>query len=236
MLTPLARGSGGLLVHWSRADTYAFNKAFVKAKAVSPPRAEGSRELSDNAGRYRPVQSSQHPSQVCRQPAVTGAGQSEFATHFGDESAPNDAGEHDLGQQPAQMGGPESANHGSTRNKSKSFQASRRAGAPCVSATRKSPAGHAAVGRSRPAFIGHRNYPFVVARRYRVQARPKDGGDEQGFDAEQQQGRTRRGARRSAIFRGACAPGSRPHRVSEDGSDEQMFGAKQQVPHGGSGD
>ena len=95
---------------------------------MSPPRAEGSREPSKNAGRNRPAQSSQHPSQVCRQPAVTGAGQAEFAAHFGDESAPNDAGEHDLGQQPAQMGRPESANHGSTRNKSKSFQASRRAG------------------------------------------------------------------------------------------------------------
>jgi hypothetical protein len=96
---------------------------------VSPPRAEGSREPSKkNAGRNRPAQSSQHPSQVCRQPAVTGAGQAEFAAYFGDESAPNDAGEHDLGQQPAQMGRPESANHGSTKNKSKSFQASRRAG------------------------------------------------------------------------------------------------------------
>jgi hypothetical protein len=79
-------------------------------------------------------------------------------------------------------------------------------GAPCVSASSKAPAGHAAVGGSRPAFIGHRNYPFVVVRRYRVQARPEDGGDEQGFGAKQQQGRTRRGARRSAIFRGACAP------------------------------
>jgi hypothetical protein len=110
-----------LLVHWSRADTSAFNKA-LEGKAVSPPKAEGSREPSKNAGRNRPVQSSQHPSQVCRQPAVTGAGQAEFAAHFGDESAPNDAGEHDLGQQPAQMGRPESANHGSTKNKSKSFQ------------------------------------------------------------------------------------------------------------------
>jgi hypothetical protein len=109
-------------------------------------------------------------------------------------------------------------------------------GAPCVSASSKAPAGHAAVGGSRPAFIGHRNYPFVVVRRYRVQARPEDGGDEQGFGAKQQQGRTRRGARRSAIFRGACAPGSRPHRVSEGGGDEQMFGAKQQVPHAGGSD
>jgi len=61
-------------------------------------------------------------------------------------------------------------------------------GAPCVSASSKAPAGHAAVGGSRPAFIGHRNYPFVVVRRYRVQARPEDGGDEQGFGAKQQQG------------------------------------------------
>ena len=95
-----------------------FNRRGQKARA-SPQK---------NAGRNRPAQSSQHPSQVCRQPAVTGAGQAEFAAHFGDESAPNDAGEHDLGQQPAQMGRPESANHGSTKNKSKSFQASRRAG------------------------------------------------------------------------------------------------------------
>ena len=31
---------------------------------------------------------------------------------------------HNLGQEPAQIGRPESANHGSNRNKSKSFQAS----------------------------------------------------------------------------------------------------------------
>jgi len=37
-------------------------------------------------------------------------------------------------------------------------------------------------------------------------------------------------------FEAPVRPGSRPHRVSESGGDEQMFGAKQQVPHGVSGD
>ena len=79
-------------------------------------------------------------------------------------------------------------------------------GAPSVSASSKAPAGHAAVERSRPAFIGHRNYPFVVVRCYRVQGSAKGWRRRTRFGAKQQQGRTRRGARRSAIFRGACAP------------------------------
>jgi hypothetical protein len=103
----------------------------------------------------------------------------------------NDAG----GAQPRPVGGPDRATR---KRQSRQHQKQVKilsgissGGAPCVSASSKAPAGHAAVGRSRPAFIGHRNYPFVVVRRYRVQARPKDGGDEQGFGAKQQQGRTR---------------------------------------------
>ena len=37
-------------------------------------------------------------------------------------------------------------------------------------------------------------------------------------------------------FEAPVRPGSRPHRVSEGGGDEQMFGAKQQVPHAGGSD
>ena len=83
-------------------------------------------------------------------------------------------------------------------------------GAPCVSASSKAPAGHAAVERSRPAFIGHRNYPFVVVRCYRVQARPKDGGDEQMFGAKQQVPHGDEAYKETKRQRGAisCANGS----------------------------
>ena len=86
------------------------------------------------------------------------------------------------------MGRPESADHGSTSNKSKSFQASRRAGT-VRKREQEVAGGHATVLRLRtsPAgFIGHRNCPLVVARRCRVQARPKNGRAKQMFGAKRQ--------------------------------------------------
>ena len=80
-------------------------------------------------------------------------------------------------------------------------------GAPCVSASSKAPAGHAAVERSRPAFIGHRNYPFVVVRRYRVQGSAKGWRRRTRIWREAttraNPGEERGGQR---YFRGACAP------------------------------
>ncbi len=175
---------------------------------MSPPRAEGSREPSKkNAGRNRPAQSSQHPSQVCRQPAVTGAGQAEFAAYFGDESAPNDAGEHDLGQQPAQMGRPESANHGSTKNKSKSFQASRRAGR-AVRKREQQGAGRTRRSGAVPAGL-HWSSQLPVCRRAALQGSglgQRMAATNKDLARSNNKGEPGRGARRSAIFRGACAP------------------------------
>ena len=99
---------------------------------------------------------------------------------------------------------------------------------------------HAAVGwgphGSVPASLVIAN-PFVVARRCRVQARPKDGGAENKDLARSnnkgEPGEERGGQR---YFEAPVRPGSRPHRVSEGGGDGQMFGAKQQVPHGGFSD
>ena len=85
-------------------------------------------------------------------------------------------------------------------------------GAPCVSASSKAPAGHAAVGRSRPAFIGHRNYPFVVVRRYRVQ------GSAKGW------------RRRTNVWREATSPARGFRRLTSDGSAAQFLLA---LPTGG---
>ena len=68
----------------------------------------------------------------------------------------------------------------------------------------KSPAEHPAVLRLRtsPAgFIGHRNCPFVVTPRCRVQGRPKNGGTGQVFWREVT--RAKPGKRGLAIFRAA---------------------------------
>ena len=110
-------------------------------------------------------------------------------------------------------------------------------GAPCVSASSKAPAGHAAVLRLRtsPGRL-HWSSQLPVCRRAALQG----SGSAKGWRRRTRiwrEATTRanpgeeRGGQR--YFEAPVRPGSRPHRVSEGGGDEQMFGAKQQVPHGG---
>jgi hypothetical protein len=135
------------------------------------------------------------------------------------------------------MGRPESANHGSTKNKSKSFQASRRAGR-AVRKREQQGAGRTRRSGAVPAGL-HWSSQLPVCRRAALQG----SGSAKGWRRRTRiwrEATTRanpgeeRGGQR--YFEAPVRPGSRPHRVSESGGDEQMFGAKQQVPHGVSGD
>ena len=122
-------------------------------------------------------------------------------------------------------------------------------GAPCVSASSKAPAGHAAGGGpGRPSLvIAITRLSSCGATGFR--ARPKDGGDEQGFGAKQQQGRTRarneavsdisrrlcprvppssgkrKWRRRTDVWREATSPARGFRRLTSDGSAAHSSGA-----------
>jgi hypothetical protein len=105
------------------------------------------------------------------------------------------------------MGRPESANHGSTKNKSKSFQASRRAGR-AVRKREQQGAGRTRRSGAVPAGL-HWSSQLPVCRRAALQGSglgQRMAATNKDLARSNNKGEPGRGARRSAIFRGACAP------------------------------
>jgi hypothetical protein len=105
------------------------------------------------------------------------------------------------------MGRPESANHGSTRNKLKSFQASRRAGR-AVRKREQQGAGRTRRSGAVPAGL-HWSSQLPVCRRAALQGSglgQRMAATNKDLARSNNKGEPGRGARRSAIFRGACAP------------------------------
>ena len=105
------------------------------------------------------------------------------------------------------MGRPESANHGSTKNKSKSFQASRRAGR-AVRKRESEGAGRTRRSGAVPAGL-HWSSQLPVCRRAALQSSglgQRIAATNKDLARSNNKGEPGRGTRRSAIFRGACAP------------------------------